>query len=61
MPRKRNAKMTNNDFGKIRSLLAQNGVSQAEITVAIGSFTNNRTREEISNELKKWLKTRPKQ
>jgi len=49
-----------NQFGKIRSMLARSGVSQSEIRDAIGESPNGRTRSEIADELKNWLRDRPK-
>ena len=48
------------EFGLLRAYLAQQGVSQAEITEAIGIGAQGRSRAEITDELRAWLKTRPK-
>ena len=49
-----------NEFGKIRSMLAREGVKQADIKAVIGDQVKGRTRHEIANDLRAWLKTRPK-
>ena len=46
-----------NEFGQIRSYLARNGVSQAQIKAVIGTGANGRTRGEISGLLREWMKT----
>ena len=48
-----------NEFGKIRSMLAKNGVSQAQIKEAIGTGAKGRTRSEIADTLRDWLKGLP--
>ncbi|KKL83461.1 hypothetical protein LCGC14_1974490 [marine sediment metagenome] len=48
------------EFGQIRQYLARNGVSQAGITEVIGIGAQRRSRAEIVEELRAWLKTRPK-
>lgn len=48
------------EFGLLRAYLAQNGVSQADITDAIGIGAQGRSRDEITTELRDWYKTRPK-
>ena len=60
MSKPRNQEPPVNEFGKIRSLLAQAGVKQADITAVIGNGSNGRTRAQIADELRAWLKTRPK-
>lgn len=49
-----------NAFGKIRSRLAQAGVSQQEITQVIGNGAQGRSRAEIATILRDWFATRPK-
>lgn len=46
-----------NEFGQLRSFLAQNGMSQAQIDEAVGTAAAGRTRLEIANELREWLRT----
>lgn len=48
------------EFGKIRAYLAQNKVKQADITAVIGNGANGRTRAQIADTLREWLRTRPK-
>jgi hypothetical protein len=52
--------MNANDFGKLRSFLAQNGITQEQIREAVGNNPNGRTRGEIADQLRAWLATRPK-
>lgn len=49
-----------NEFGQLRSYLAQNGVSQAQITAVIGTGAQGRSRAEITQLLREWMKTLPK-
>lgn len=58
MPRKDQI-ISANDFGKIRSFLAQNKVSQASIRGVIGTGTNGRTRAQIADILREWLRNAP--
>jgi len=51
-------KMTANEFGKLRAHLAHLGVSQAQITQAIGGNVGGRTRAEIAAALRAWLQNR---
>lgn len=48
------------EFGLHRAYLAIIGVSQADITEAIGGNVGGRTREEIVFDLRLWLRDRPK-
>ena len=48
------------EFGLLRAHLARSGVSQVEITVAIGGNVGGRDREAIVRMLREWLRTRPK-
>jgi len=48
------------EFGLLRAYLATQGVSQLDINDAIGVGAQGRTRAEITDELRAWLKTRPK-
>lgn len=48
---------SSNEFGQLRSYLAQNGMSQAQINDAVGTAPAGRTRLEITNELREWLRT----
>ena len=48
------------EFGRLRAYLAQAGVSQAEIKDVIGDAPAGKTRAEIAELLRAWLKTRPK-
>ena len=43
------------EFGKLRSYLARAGYTQQQITDAIGSTPNNRSRAEIAEQLEKWI------
>lgn len=47
--------MSNKEFGKLRSYLAQKGIEQNEISKIIGDETKNRNREEIIKILIDWL------
>jgi hypothetical protein len=47
-------------FGLLRAYLALQGVSQAQIREAIGGNPAGRTRAEIVEQLRLWLKDRPK-
>lgn len=49
-----------NEFGQIRSFLARNGVSQAEITEVVGVGAQGRSRGEIAGLLRGWMKGLPK-
>jgi len=51
---------TANEFGKIRSMLAKNGISQAQIKTAIGTGAKGRKRSEIADTLRDWLNELPK-
>ena len=48
------------EFGQLRAYLAQNKVKQATITEVIGTGANGRTRAQIADTLRAWLKDRPK-
>lgn len=54
------AAMEASEFGELRSFLAQNGVSQAQITEVIGVGAQGRSRAEIADELRTWFKELPK-
>jgi len=56
----RNESPSANEFGKIRSMLAKNGVSQAQIKTAIGTGAKGRKRSEIADTLREWLNELPK-
>lgn len=60
MSKPRNQEPPADEFGQIRALLARAGVKQADITAVIGNGTNGRTRAQIADELRAWLKDRPK-
>ena len=49
-----------NEFGKMRSYLAQKGFSQAWIDVNVGTAPGGRTRAEITDELKQAMHFLPK-
>lgn len=49
-----------NEFGKIRSFLAQHKVGQAQIKEAIGGGVDGRDRAAIAEKLREWLKTLPR-
>ena len=53
-------KMPADEFGQLRAFLALQGVSQADIKAAIGTITAGRSRAEIAQALRIWLKQRPK-
>lgn len=44
------------EFGLLRAYLAQQKMSQAQITEAIGIGAQGRTRAEIADELREWLR-----
>jgi hypothetical protein len=49
-----------NEFGKIRSYLAQQGVKQADITEYLGTSVGGRNRGEIAASLKDMCRSFPK-
>jgi len=49
-----------NEWGKLRSYLAQQGISQAQIKEAVGGSVAGRKRGEICEMLRAWLKARPR-
>ncbi|MGB8644041.1 MAG: hypothetical protein WCF84_02300 [Anaerolineae bacterium] len=49
-----------NEWGKLRSFLAQQKMSQQQIKDAVGQQVNGRTRAQIAQELKNWLSLAPK-
>ena len=49
-----------NEWGQLRSYLAQQGVKQADITAAVGGSAAGRKRGEICDQLRAWLRDRPK-
>jgi hypothetical protein len=59
MSKRPSDKITANDFGLLRAYLAKNKVSQAEINKAIGTAAAGRTRGEIAQALRIWLRARP--
>lgn len=44
------------EFGQLRSYLGQQGMDQEAINAAIGNASNGRSRSDISNDLKTWLR-----
>jgi len=46
-----------NEFGQLRSFLSDAGVDGPTVNAAIGSVSGGRTRTEIVEELKAWLRT----
>jgi len=48
------------EFGKLIAFMARNGMTAAAARAVIGNNPNGRTRQQITNELIAWLKTRPK-
>ena len=46
------------EFGQLRAYLAKNKVKQKDIKEAIGDDVNGRTRGEIADLLRAWLKNR---
>lgn len=53
-------KQTAAEFGLLRAYLAKIGVTQAQINAAIGKTANKRTRAQIVDMLRAWLKDLPK-
>lgn len=49
--------MPPSEFGSLRAYLGQQGVDQEDITLAIGGTAGGRSRTEIVNDLKSWLRT----
>ena len=49
-----------NEWGQLRAYLARNKVSQAQITAVIGTGAQGRSRGEIAEQLRAWMKTLPK-
>ncbi len=49
-----------NEFGMIRSFLARNGVSQAQITAVIGTGAQGRSKADIAALLRAWMRTLPR-
>jgi len=62
MPKRkaRHGKPTASEFGQWRSYLARYGVTSTEINRALGAAVKGRTRDEIVQKLRQWLKKRPK-
>ena len=56
----RNGTPDANGFGQLRSFLARSGVSQAQIREVIGTGAQGRSRDEIAQLLRDWMKTFPK-
>lgn len=48
------------EFGLIRAYLARAGVSQAQVEAVIGKTVNKRTRAQLADLLKLWLRELPK-
>lgn len=46
------------EWGQLRAFLARKGMSQAQITAAIGDNINGRSRGEIATTLNAWLQGR---
>jgi hypothetical protein len=55
----KNEQMPANEWGKLRSFLGDE-MDQEDINIAIGTGANGRTRSEIADQLREWLRTRPK-
>jgi hypothetical protein len=49
-----------NEFGELRAYLARQGVSQAQIDAAVGTAADGRSRQEVADALRAWLRTLPK-
>lgn len=47
------------DFGQLRAGLARAGVSQAQINAAVGTAANGRTRAQICEQLREWMRSLP--
>lgn len=56
----RSEEMSEADFGLLVSYLAQNGVAANVAQEVLGTDPAGRTRQEIADELREWLRTRPK-
>ena len=56
----RNGEPPANEFGMLRSHLARMGVSQAQIKEVIGTGAKGRSRAEICDLLRAWMKDLPK-
>lgn len=48
------------EFGRLRSYLARNKVSQAQIRAVIGTGARGRSRSEIAQLLREWMQALPK-
>ena len=48
------------EFGLLINYLAQNGMTANAARAVIGNDPNGRTRQQIADELRTWLKDRPK-
>jgi len=60
MPAHADEIMTSSEWGRLRSFLAKQGLSNAQISAVIGANVNGRRRKEIAQSLMNWLKNRPK-
>ena len=56
----KNTEPDSNEFGQLISFLAQNGMTVQAAQAVIGTNPNGRTRQQIADELREWLRTRPK-
>lgn len=59
-PKRRGGTSSASEFGEIRSFLARAGVSQAQIREVIGAGTRGRSRGEIAQLLRKWMRGLPR-
>ena len=59
-PKPKDGEMSPNEWGKLRSYMAQQGIKQAQIREAIGDQLQGRKTSEVCDALRAWLKTRPK-
>lgn len=58
VPRDKNEPPAANEWGQLRAYLARNGVGQAQIKQILGDTIGGRTREQMADELRAWLRER---
>jgi len=59
-PRPKDGTPPANEWGNLGSYLAKQGVKQSDIEAAVGGSISGRKRGEICDQLRAWLKDRPK-
>lgn len=52
----KDGKPSASEFGQMIAFLAKHGINPADVRKRLGSSPNNRTRAEITQALKEWLK-----